>query len=246
MSFSIDHTTWRSPNYGSRHGAPIKSIVVHSCEGKAPHPRSTSLPWLCNPASKVSAHYYVCRNADIFQLVSDANEAWHAGVCLSSFNNIWSLGIECEHRASQDWPSVQRAALAWLLQTIIPKYHILPSAIETHGQVALPGPYDRKHDPTDWSHRDFSFFADSLYMDAPPPAADRHYRVLPTATGGATIRDRPSTKGGVLGRLRAGQDWYGLPETGAPTYVKGFGSSDIWIASADRRFVWANLLEEVR
>jgi len=33
MSYPIDTVSWRSPNYNSRGGEPIGSIVVHSCEG---------------------------------------------------------------------------------------------------------------------------------------------------------------------------------------------------------------------
>lgn len=246
-AFTIDTHTWRSPNHDSRHGAPISAIVVHSCEGKAPKPRLTSLPWLCSPTSKVSAHYYVCRNAEIFQLVNDIDEAWHAGVCVSAFSNLRSLGIECEHRESQDWPAIQRDALAWLLQKLIPVYHIVPSAIETHGQIALPGPYDRKHDPTNWPHRDFSFFADSLYIDTPPPTPhDRQYRVKAAATGGATIRAAPRINGAILGRLHAGDLWIGELIPGQLVTVPGFGSNNVWVRDSRMMCVWSGLLERVK
>jgi N-acetylmuramoyl-L-alanine amidase len=167
-TFTIDRTTWRSPNHDRRHSVPISAIVVHSCEGRAPNPRSTSLPWLCNPASKVSAHYYVCRSGAIYQLVDDADEAWHAGKCVSAFGNAQSLGIECEHRTKQDWPAIQKQALAWLLRKLAAMHHIPPQSIETHGQIALPGPYNRKVDPSDWPHTDFDAFVGSMFTDAPP------------------------------------------------------------------------------
>ncbi len=154
MSYDVDNRTWRSPNFSERASA-IESIVIHSCEGVWPYPRSSSLPWLCNPASRVSAHYYVCRNTEVFQLVDDNNEAWHAGVALPRFDNGSSIGVECEHRGGQNWTEAQRSALAWLLRRLMAQYHIPLAAVETHGQIAIPGPYKRKVDPTDWPHDDF-------------------------------------------------------------------------------------------
>ena len=77
-------------------------------------------------------------------------------------------------------------------------------------------------------------------------AADRHYRVLPAATGGAGIWAAPTPSARLLGVLQPGDDWEGLPEAGQRLYVQGFGGGDQWIASLDRRFVWANVLELVR
>lgn len=155
--YTIDTESWRSPNYDDR-TKPISSVVVHSCEGGLPVPRLTSLPWLCNPASKVSTHYYICRDTTIFQLVDDQYQAWHAGVAQAPFVNNVSLGIECEHHQGQDWPSVQKDALAWLIQLLATQYAIPARLIETHGQIALPGPYRRKLDPTNWPHGEFLLF----------------------------------------------------------------------------------------
>ena len=157
MTYAIDHTTWRSPNYDDR-TRPISSLVVHSCEGAIPSPRVTSLPWLCNPNSGVSTHYYVCRDTTIFQLVDDHNQAWHAGIAEAPFVNNVSIGIECEHHAGQTWPIVQKDALAWLIKRLATQYTIPSRLIETHGQIAIRGPYQRKKDPTDWPHSEFLLF----------------------------------------------------------------------------------------
>ena len=34
---------------------------------------------LCNPKSKVSAHYFIKKNGQVINLVPDLYEAWHAG-----------------------------------------------------------------------------------------------------------------------------------------------------------------------
>lgn len=172
-TYTIDKTTWRSPNFTPRPHPPA-SVVVHSCEGSLPYPRVGSLPWLCSPASHVAAHYYVCRDTDIFELVHPDLAAWHAGDALSPYINSHSIGVECEHHVGQDWPTCQRDALAWLLRDLMERYGIHAADIETHGQVALPGPYKRKVDPSDWPHADFLAWRQANV--AKPPAAQ--YRTL--------------------------------------------------------------------
>jgi hypothetical protein len=170
MPYPINTTTWRSPNYSTRNGA-IGSIVIHSCEGRWPFPRQSSLPWLCNPASKVSSHYYVCRNVEIFQLVADEHEAWHAGEAQTPYVNDRSIGVELEHRSGQDWPDAQIDALTWLVTQIMSLHHIPSERVETHGQIAIKGPYSRKIDPTNWPYKDFLKWRKTLGAVLPDPFA---------------------------------------------------------------------------
>ena len=216
MSYPIDTTTWRSPNYSRRAKAPT-AIVVHSCEGAWPSPRATSLPWLCNPNSKVSTGYYVCRDTTIYQLVDDMHEAWHAGgrqedgtwTAQPIYSNPRSIGIECEHRAGQDWPSAQLDALGWLLQTLASRYTIRPDMIETHGQIAIAGPYSRKVDPTNWPHGQFVAWRNALFASPPPPTPlTKRYRVKRTM-----ISQRQAGGAPYAGELAPGEEvvadkWY--------------------------------------
>lgn len=216
MSYPIDTTTWRSPNYSRRAKAPT-AIVVHSCEGAWPSPRATSLPWLCNPNSKVGTGYYVCRDTTIYQLVDDMNEAWHAGgrqedgtwTAQPIYSNPRSIGIECEHRAGQDWPSAQLDALGWLLQTLASRYTIRPDMIETHGQIAIAGPYSRKVDPTNWPHAAFVAWRNALFASPPPPTPlTKRYRVKRTM-----ISQRQAGGAPYAGELAPGEEviadkWY--------------------------------------
>ena len=193
MSYAVDVTTWHSPNSSPRIGVPT-SIVCHSCEGALPSPRKTSLPWLCNPNSGVSTHYYVCRDTTIFQLVLDTRQAWHAGVAQTPYTNPHSIGVELEHRAGMDWPPAQKDALAWLLRQLIHQYAIPVERIETHGQIALPGPYIRKHDPSDWSHAAFVVWRDQLVT----PLA------WPSRCIGLPIYQRSDRTGALAGYLNSG------------------------------------------
>ena len=190
MTYTINTTTWRSPNYNSRGGEPIGSIVVHSCEGSLPEPKKSSLPWLCNPTSGVSCHYYVCRDTKIYQLVADTYQAWHAGKAVTAYQNPRSIGIECEHRSGQDWPAAQKDALSWLIKQVIAAHHITVPMIDTHGQIALPGPYDRKVDPSDWPHEDFIAWRDAQFTQ---PTS---YRVM-----GLPVYQRSDRTGPLWGHL---------------------------------------------
>lgn len=70
-------------------------IVLHDTEGGLDVGGSVS--WLCNPQSRVSAHFVVGRDGSLYQLVSVYEKAWHAGVSvyngLPNVNNF-GLGIE--------------------------------------------------------------------------------------------------------------------------------------------------------
>jgi len=82
-----------SPNHSDRNGVPVDSIVIHSTAGGL----DGALSWLCNPVSKVSAHYVIARSGDIYKLVPLSRAAWHAGYCPNFPNaNSRSIGIELE------------------------------------------------------------------------------------------------------------------------------------------------------
>lgn len=106
--------------------------------------------WLCDPASKVSAHYLVDEDGSIVQMVPEAARAWHAGV--SSWEgrgglNACSIGIEIvnpghEH-GYRDFPDAQIAAVMRLLTDVLERRLISPARVVAHSDVAP----DRKEDP---------------------------------------------------------------------------------------------------
>lgn len=189
MTFSIDNHTWRSPNYNKRPaGTDIWSIIVHTCEGKPPgDEQQSSLPWLCNPASEVSSHYYITREARIYCLVDDIHRAWHAGESIQNgvpYCNNFSIGIELEHRDNGPaYPQVQLDALAWLCQRLMQQYQIRTSDIETHRRVAQNAGRTDKFDPTDWD--DTSFYAWTATLR--PAAQWRQFEVV---AHGTVVTDR--------------------------------------------------------
>jgi len=72
-----------------------------------------------------------------------------------------------------------------------------------------------------------------------------HYRVKQSVTSVAKVRSAPRQNGAVLDTLGAGDDWWGEAVPGQTILVTGFGSSNLWVRSADQRFVWLGLLEKV-
>ena len=84
-----------SPNFDERDPAvPLQFIVLHYTGMPT---GDEALQRLCDPASKVSAHYLVDEVGALTQLVDDSKRAWHAGKSfwrgISDINSA-SLGIE--------------------------------------------------------------------------------------------------------------------------------------------------------
>jgi len=65
-----------SPNFDERN-AEIDMIILHYTGMQS---GEAAIERLCDPETKVSAHYVVEENGDVYQLVDEASRAWHAGV----------------------------------------------------------------------------------------------------------------------------------------------------------------------
>jgi hypothetical protein len=171
MSY-VDTTTYDKaklykPGYGYslREGKP-SAIVIHSTSN--PTQRNTAFTSEATyllTAPNVSAHYLVGKAGQIVRFLEPAPwAAWHAGACVAGWSNNDSTGIELHHSVGDaPYPEAQKAALAWLLKDLARAFSIPPARIDTHGQIALPGPYDRKHDPHDWSRADFLTWRNALF-----------------------------------------------------------------------------------
>lgn len=176
MTPSIDATSYPSSNHSARPpGVEPDMIVIHTGEGT----KQSDLATLRNdrvPQNKrVSAHYYVDRQGNIYQLADSKYAAWHAG------ESFWegrdsiairdrSIGIETEHKAGQDWPAVQREALRQLCLYLIDRYHIPQRLVAAHRWIATP--HGRKSDPSDWSDNELKAWIAALYQPTPtaPPS----------------------------------------------------------------------------
>lgn len=146
--------------YELRNAAPT-SIVVHSTS----NPRVRNTPFakeatfLLN-AALVSAHYLIGKDGVTVRFLDPRKwAAWHAGNARSQYVNQRSIGVELHHSVGDPpYPQAQLDALAVLLQSLWKLFVIPIEHIETHGQIALPGPYDRKTDPSDMTYQAFLEF----------------------------------------------------------------------------------------
>lgn len=96
-----------SPNWSARPANvdAIEMLLVHGTEDGGNE--AACLDWLCDPASKVSAHLLLHRDGSLTRLVADRRKAWHAGVSdwrlypserwVSDLNRL-ALGIEVCNR----------------------------------------------------------------------------------------------------------------------------------------------------
>ena len=155
-----------SPNFGARPArTPIHLVVVHAISlppgeyGSShvldlftnhlaihEHPYFQSLQGL-----QVSAHFFIRRQGQLWQLVSCDDRAWHAGV--SSFNgqdqcNDFSIGIELEGLDGHTFEASQYETLSTLCAALRDAYPI--EHIVGHEHIAV----GRKQDPGpgfDWA-----------------------------------------------------------------------------------------------
>ena len=146
MTDELVHREAPSPNFDERM-LPIQMVVLHYTEMK---PVENAIDKMCNPDSKVSAHYLITEEGEVVRLVDEAKRAWHAGVSFWRGHkdvNSASIGIELDHpghaggyRAFSD---AQFEALIPLLARMVKQHDIPRANVVGHSDVA-PG---RKIDP---------------------------------------------------------------------------------------------------
>lgn len=137
-----------SPNFDERPAGVGPSVLVLHYTGM--ESTQEALESLCDPASRVGAHYLVTEEGEVFQLVDEAMRAWHAGVSRwrgeHSINDI-SIGIELANPGHEfgytPFPKPQMASLEEVCIDIVRRHAIEPINVVGHSDVA-PG---RKQDP---------------------------------------------------------------------------------------------------
>jgi len=142
------------------------TIVIHTTSAATPNTAFDAEARFLYNSRDVSAHFLNGKVGQIVQFLNPDLEAWHAGVALTSYANMHSIGIENHVSLGENWTLTQHDSLTWLVKQLMTHYHIASSQIETHRAIALPGPNIRKHDPTAWD--DASFYAWRASLDAAP------------------------------------------------------------------------------
>lgn len=122
-SFQIDYpfaVAVPSPNFWIERRPkknPVLYVVIHDTESSC----ASALAWLINPIANASAHFLVCRDGRVYQLVNVKDAAWHAG---NVYINLHSIGIEHEGYAGQGFTEAQYQATAALLRYVDDHDHL--------------------------------------------------------------------------------------------------------------------------
>jgi N-acetylmuramoyl-L-alanine amidase len=136
-----------SPNHDDRGGVAVSMLVLHYT-GMAS--AQAALARLCDPASKVSAHYTVGEDGTVYAHVQEDRRAWHAGLSFWAGTrdvNSHSIGIELVNPGHEFgyrvFPGAQIAALKNLCGEILARHPIPAWNVLAHSDVAP----SRKEDP---------------------------------------------------------------------------------------------------
>lgn len=152
-SRQVDHHSavwWPARAFRARPaGARIAAVILHSGDGA----KIGDLDTLTARRDR-SAHYYVTREGEVYQMVREHNAAYHAGqVDAREHNNLHTIGIETEHVDKRDdWPDRQVFAIGLLVASIRARHGEIP--VLGHATVAMPR--GRKIDPHDFPWLDLA------------------------------------------------------------------------------------------
>ncbi len=112
-----------------------------------------ALERLCDPRSKVSAHYLIEEDGRVFHLVDEASRAWHAGLSFwrgEKDVNSHSIGIELVNPGHEfgyrPFPAAQMEALRALCLDIKNRRDIPAENFLAHSDIAPM----RRQDPGEW------------------------------------------------------------------------------------------------
>ena len=131
-----------SPNFErkKRSKNSIKFVVIHYTGMQSGR---ESLYKLCNPRSKVSSHFLIYQNGNVFRLVDDNRIAWHAGKsCWGKYKNLNknSIGIELVNKGHrfgyETFKKKQLLSLIKITKNILKKYKIKKNNVVGHSDIA--------------------------------------------------------------------------------------------------------------
>lgn len=137
----------RSPNFDDRKDGVIDMLVLHYTDMLSTR---AAVEHLCKESSKVSAHYVVGEDGEVYNLVDEDKRAWHAGESYwrgHSNINGRSIGIEIANPGHSNgyvhFPEIQMQSVITLCHEILARHDIPARNIVGHSDVA----FLRKIDP---------------------------------------------------------------------------------------------------
>lgn len=142
---STPELIWQpSANFAERRGGILPNMIV--LHYTAMTSAEAALERLCDPAAEVSAHYLIAGDGRIWQMVDEADRAWHAGAgswAGCDDINSRSIGIELDNTGAHPFAEPQMAALEALMPGIMARWSIAPVNVIAHSDMAP----ERKSDP---------------------------------------------------------------------------------------------------
>lgn len=138
MSAEYPQAIWQpSPNFDERPVQPPDMIVLHATVIDL----DATLAGFARETSGVSSHYVVAKDGRVFQMVREADRAWHAGESFWKGRhdiNHYSIGIEMVNRNDglDPWPEAQIDAVLNLCRYLVKKYGIVRDNVVTHEWIA--------------------------------------------------------------------------------------------------------------
>lgn len=145
----------RIDDAGIRHS--VRALVLHITDSSS----QSAIQWFLNPIG-ASAHYLVCENAEVVQMVDEKDAAWHAGKVVNprwegyAHNNPNYSTIGVEVASTGQFPPInQWFAWARLCKDIIERYNIPKDAIGivNHNEIRAD-----KSCPGNWFNRTWLLF----------------------------------------------------------------------------------------
>lgn len=137
---------------------PRYGIVIHTTNGRKGSAFVSEFNYLLH-TPKVSAHFLISREGQIWQLLPVEYCAWHAGaVNDEQYSNNNSIGIEMHYSPGEIRNWAQIRALSELCRYL---YHTYPIAdVKMHREVCRPK--YRKIDPSNMTNIEFTVWRNEL------------------------------------------------------------------------------------
>jgi N-acetylmuramoyl-L-alanine amidase len=146
---SIANGTWvGTTNFNMR--KPNYVIIHHTAQNSC----DQTLKTFTLPRTQVSAHYVICKDGTIHQMLNDYLRAWHGGVGRwgnTTDINSSSIGIEIDNNGFDTFSTQQINSLLVLLSRLKKSYAIPAANFIGHADIAPT----RKNDPNvhfPWKH----------------------------------------------------------------------------------------------
>lgn len=118
------------PNYASRNGVDIDTIILHNTEGSS----GSAIARFQNSAEQVSAHFIVDRDGELIQMVDESMTAWHSG---SRPTNQRSIGIEIVAGGGMGigMTDIQQGVVVELLKYLMEAYDVAAEYVLPHRHI---------------------------------------------------------------------------------------------------------------